>query len=372
MRWLTRPLRKIFSLLLMFVIAAAILVAMFRVAADVRESADARTAAGEGALFATVDGRQMHYKVWGPDNGRAIVLIHGTLAWSDTFRDIAEPLGALGYRVIAPDLPPFGFSERPEVHHYSRAAQAKRINDFAEAIGVERYVIGVHSYGGGAAVEAAFTKPAPVDGLVLMDVAMTTGTIDDRIPMRWVLDIDPVRDILVSMTLTNPMAIGPGLRAFVYDNSIVTRERIALYRKPMVMSGTTRAIGRWLDTGLLLDESKAASADPARYRSFERPVLVIWGKQDSVTPLIQGEGLASAFPNTTLEVLDGVNHIPHIEKPAEVVRLVDAFMKALPVVDDGKGDRLPAPAPGEAAPGDDDAAGTPPADGAAEPSPTPQ
>jgi pimeloyl-ACP methyl ester carboxylesterase len=332
------------------VIFVAIVVAMFRVAADVRESQDAVAAAGAGALFATVDGRRIHYRAWGPETGRTIMLVHGTLAWSETFRDIAEPLAGLGYRIVAPDLPPFGFSERPTGHDYSRAAQAKRLLAFADAIQLDGFVLGVHSYGGGAAVEAAFVEPERVEGLVLMDVAMGLSQARADIPMLWLLRVAAVREIVVSATLTNPLAIGPGLRAFIYDDSVVTPERVALYRQPSVMRGTTEAIGRWLFTGLLRDESRAASSDPARYRRFEAPVLVIWGRQDTVTPLAQGEALAALFPTAELEVLDGVNHIPHVEKPAEVVRLIDGFVKALPAPEpdpaEDKQDRLePEPLP---------------------------
>lgn len=356
MRWLRRPLRKIFSLVLMALAFVAILIAMFRFAAIEREILPAHEAAGAGATFATVGDQKVHYTQWGSAGGRTILLVPGTLAWSETFSDIASPLAGLGYRVIAVDLPPFGFTQRPFGHDYSRAAQAKRILAFADAMGIEDFVLGVHSYGGGAAVEAAFEAPERIEGLVLLDVALGIGQPPGGSILTWVLGIEPVRETLVASTFTNPMTTGLGLKALLYDDSLVTRERIDLYRKPFTLRGTTEAIGRWLQTGLFNDESRAASSDPGRYRAFQAPVLIVWGKQDTVTPLAQGEAIASLFPNAKLEVLDGVNHIPHVEKPGEVVRLMDAFVRALPAgapgADDDKEDRLPATPPAEQTPAD--------------------
>ncbi|HTV68995.1 MAG TPA: alpha/beta hydrolase [Rhizobiaceae bacterium] len=329
MRWLRRPLRKIASLALMFPIFIAVLLPMFRFAATTRETQSAETAAGAGATFATVAEQQVHYRAWGPESGRPLLLIHGTLAWAETFRDIAAPLAAKGYRVIAPDLPPFGFSDRPVGHDYSRTGQAKRILAFATAMGLDRFTLGVHSYGGGAAVEAAFAEPERIDGLILLDVALGLGQEPKSAP--WVLRASSdVRDLIVASTLTNPVATGLGLKAFIADDSIVTTERIDLYRRPFVMRGTTTAIGRWLLTSLFRDESKTAASNPARYEAFEPPVLVVWGREDSITPLAQGEAIAASLANAKLEVLEGVNHIPHVEKPAEVVALIDAFMRTLP------------------------------------------
>lgn len=56
-------------------------------------------------------------------------------------------------------------------------------------------------------------------------------------------------------------------------------------------------------------------------------MLVIWGRADKTTPLPQGEEIAALFPNSQLAVLDGVDHIPQVEAPANVVRLVADFMR---------------------------------------------
>ncbi|MGE0503127.1 MAG: alpha/beta fold hydrolase [Rhizobiaceae bacterium] len=331
-----RPLRALLwavIALLALVVAAP---AGFLAWSMVRESKDFRVAAGEGARFVDADGLAIHYRSWGPEDGRPLVLAHGSLAWGETFRDIAAPLGERGFRVIAPDIPPFGFSQRPEDHDYSRAAGGRRILAFADALGLERFVLGVHSHGGGAALEAALAAPERIEALVLLDVALGLGqTETSSPPAELLLDLPVVGDAVVASTFANPLLIGYGLSELIHDDALVTSERIALYERPYGTVGFTDAVRRWLGTGLYGDERQARSADPASWQAFRGPVLVIWGREDSVTPLDQGRTIAERFPGGALRVLDGVNHIPHVEKPDDVVRLVASLMEALRIADEG-------------------------------------
>ncbi len=315
---------------IVLVVALLVGLAAFRIMAMVRESAPVAPPA-ETARFTTVDGLRVHYMEWGDPNGPKLLLVHGTLAWSRTWRDIAGPLGERGFHVIAPDLPPFGYSERPQDHDYSRAAQSRRILGFADAIGLERFALGVHSYGGGAAIEAAFSAPERIEALILLDVALGLNRPPSSgPPLAGLLSNAQLRNVVVAATFTNPLMIGPGLRDFIHDDSVVTDERIALYRAPLSQPGTTEAVGRWLFTGLFNDESAARSADVGNYYSFDTPVLVIWGRQDTVTPLEQGEFIAASFAKGRLDVLDGVNHIPHVEDPGRVFALIEPFLRQQP------------------------------------------
>jgi pimeloyl-ACP methyl ester carboxylesterase len=293
-----------------------------------RETLEPRQAAGPGAKYVRIDDLAIHYQEWGPADGKPLILMPGSFAWSETYRDIAVPLGQRGWRVFGVDMPPFGYSQRPADHDYSRAAQAGRLLDIADALQLDRFALGVHSYGGGAAIEAAFIAPERIEALILLDVALGLGKPGSAgPPLAPLLRIAPVRNLLTASTFTNPWMIGKGLRDFVHDDSLVTPERIEIYARPGVVAKTTEAVGLWMFTGLYANEHAAYSADLANYRTFQSPVLVIWGRDDSVTPLPQGEEIAAAFPKGRLEVLDAVNHIPQIEKPSQVIDMIDKFLR---------------------------------------------
>lgn len=338
---------RLIRVLLWLVATALILIivalAGFRAAAALRETETSEVAARPGAQFVEADGLKLHYRTWGPETGPPLVLVPGTMAWAETYRDIAGPLGDKGFRVISPDMPPFGYSSRPTDGDYSRAAQARRLLAFADALKLERFALGVHSYGGGGAIEAAFLAPDRIEALVLLDVALGLGRMEKpEPPLAPIAGVRPLREVLIAATFTNPLLTGKGLRDFIADDALATPERIGLYARPLVMAGTTQAIGDWLITGLYGDERLSHAADLGNYRAFDSPVLVIWGREDTVTPLDQGETIAASFAKGRLEVLDGVNHIPHVERPQAVIDLIAAFLAQTsePVTSPGKQPRL--------------------------------
>jgi pimeloyl-ACP methyl ester carboxylesterase len=323
-----RLIRIVGWLALTLVVLIIVTLVGFRGVAALRETLSPEEAAPAGALFATVDGLKMHYQVWGPQDGPPLLLFHGTASWAETYRDIAAPLGEQGFRVIAPDMPPFGYSERPVDQDYSRAAHARRVLGFADALGLSHFSVAVHSYGGGGVIEAAFSAPGRIDSLILLDVALGLGQTEaPALPFASFLNRDWPRQLLAASTFTNPLMTGPGLRRFIENDDLVTAERKAIYTRPLNVKGTTDAVGHWLFSGLFNDERKSLAANPANYRVFTPPVLVIWGREDSTTPLEQGEAIAALFPRAELAVLDGVNHIPQVERPQDVVRLIANFLK---------------------------------------------
>jgi len=274
---------------------------------------------GEPGQYLQADGLDLHYREWGPKTGQPILLIPGAMAWSETWAPIAERLGNDGFRVIAPDLPPFGYSERPASGDYSRQAQARRILAFADAAGLQQFVLLGHSFGGGATMETALIAPDRILGLVLLDVALGLSRPASKPPLAPLFSAPGLREAIMAATFTNPLMIGKGLRDFVADDdAVATPERIEVYRRP-----------DWFVTGLFGNEEASLAFKPDNYHAFQKPALLIWGKEDSVTPLAQGEEIARLLPNSQLSVLDGVNHIPQIEAPEKTASLIAGFVAAL-------------------------------------------
>lgn len=285
--------------------------------------------AGHPGTYVDVAGLDMHYTSWGPTSGQPILLIHGTLAWSKTWFEVAERLAARGFHVVAPDLPPFGFSERPVDGDYSRKAQAKLILGFADALNLENMILVGHSFGGGATIEAAFTAPKRIKGLVLLDVALGLDNPAGPDIVAKLFAAPVLGRSLTAASFTNPLMTGKGLRDFIYDDAIVDAKRIALYQKPFAVTDTSREVAKWLAGALFSDESRSLAADRRNYAKFDRPAVLIWGREDSVTPLAQGEQIRALLPRSTLVVLDRVNHIPHVEQPDSVAGVIAEFADGL-------------------------------------------
>ena len=328
---ISRLLRGALLLCLALVMIAALVLGGFRLWAGLRESASGvELAAGKGA-FVPADDIAMHVQLAGPADGRAVVLIHGTAAWSETWFEVSALLAAAGYRAIAVDLPPFGLSDRPAPDGYGPERQARRLAAALDRLGVWDAVLVGHSFGGGATVELAFRETPRIAGLVLVDAALGLQAraatpaegpgIADRI-----LSISPLRNAVVAATFTNPLLIGWGLKQFIKNDALATPERAAIYAFPLAMRGATAAVGDWLTGDLLAPHPGAWFGDLARYRAFEKPVLIVWGAEDSVTPLDQDTHLHGLFPNATLKVMANVDHIPHVENIDEFGRHLLEFL----------------------------------------------
>lgn len=280
------------------------------VAADAAPKTGRFVAAGDVRLFLQEDG---------PTDGPLVLLVHGTGAWSETWRAVLTALAGAGFRVVALDLPPFGYSERPPERRYAKAEQGARILGVLDALDAPSAILVGHSFGGGPTVEAAMHAPARVRGLVLVAAALgivAEGSLPPTPPAiaRAVVGVAPLRTGLVAAFLTNPSFTRRLLRGFVADPAAATEERAAVYRRPLTVRGTTAAIASWLPE-LVAPPAPSRSESAAAYRALTMPVVAIWGDRDTVTPLPQGEHLVSLLPHGRLEVMPGVGHIPQIESP---------------------------------------------------------
>lgn len=260
----------------------------------------------------------------GPEGGTPILLVHGTAGWSGFWRNVSAHLAARGFRVIAVDLPPFGYSDHDPQARYDRTSQAARLAAVLErAAGRPAIVVG-HSFGSGAAVELALRRPALVSRLVLVDAAL--GTIDpapqDRGPTGWLLGQGWIAQPVTSATMTNPMLTGRLLRSMLARKEAADAW-IGTIQQPMRRSGTTAAYAAWLPA-LFADDDGGWSRRSAGLRRIAMPVHLIWGEADSVTPIAQGENLARLMRARSFARLPGVGHIPHIEDEAGFLAALDA------------------------------------------------
>jgi pimeloyl-ACP methyl ester carboxylesterase len=333
------------------VLVLLLVLAGFRWQADRREITPAAQLAPPGGRLVQAGDVMVFVQEAGPRDGPAVLFVHGTGAWSETWRESMQTLAQAGFHAIAMDLPPFGFSNRPTTARYGRRDQAARIIGVLDALKLDRATLVGHSFGGGPTVEAAFLAPQRVRALVLVDVALgldmavpaadgsaTNGSPPIVAPapapsiVERALGVQPLRDAVVATFLTNPLFTKKLLGMFIADPVHATPERVLTYQKPLGVAGSTPAIGAWLPS-LFKVERDAASANPAAYAGLKMPVKIIWGSLDTITPQAQGEHLALLVPGAELLLMPNVGHIPQIEDATEFNALllkVFGSLKALP------------------------------------------
>jgi len=310
--------RVIASIALAIVALPTVILGAFRASAVLRERSDSAEVAPKSGHFVQAGDVRMFVQEVGPLDGRPVILVHGTGAWSEIWRQTLDSLAAHGFRAIALDMPPFGFSDRPPNANYGDEAQARRILGVIDALKLDSVTLIGHSFGGRPTMTAFFLDPSHVARLVLIDVALSLDTTAKAAsvgwPVRAVLAPAPLRNALVSATLTNPAFTARLLRGLVADTSAVTPARVSMLQQPFVREGTTVSYGEWLRPFVTTSERSPAT-ERSRYASIRVPTLILWGDRDAITPISQGHDLARLVPGATFVELRAVGHIPAIEAP---------------------------------------------------------
>jgi pimeloyl-ACP methyl ester carboxylesterase len=326
-KWLVYLLKTIAAIFGLLIVA----ISFFAVQANFRETKTRQEAAPSTGRFVQAGDVELFIQEIGPADGQAIIFIHGTAAWSGLWRETMSPLAEAGYRCIAIDIPPFGFSERPATPSYGNADQAKRIIALMNALGIEHAILFGHSFGGGATMETALVIPNRIDALILLDVGALNLNLkpasENKPPSATeiFLNTRAVRNPVLTATATNPLFTKQLISAMILDPADATEEKIKILQQPLVLQDATNTLGDWLEYVLLVQEP-SLTTDPANYQSLTMPALIVWGDSDTVIPLKEGEYLQSILPNAELIVMKNVNHIPHIEDLDALMEIVLGFL----------------------------------------------
>ena len=170
--WFGTLLRWGFFTLLMLIVWCYVFLLIFAWHAEQRETQTVQDAAPAKGYFVKAADISIFVQEAGPPDGLDVLLIPGIGGWSGTWPNTMSVLAEAGFRVIAIDLPPFGFSQRPASALYGKADQAARILGVMDALGLSSAILVAHSSGGGPAVEAAAMPPHRVSALVLVDAEL--------------------------------------------------------------------------------------------------------------------------------------------------------------------------------------------------------
>jgi pimeloyl-ACP methyl ester carboxylesterase len=191
-----------------------------------------------------------------------------------------------------------------------------------------------HSVGARPTVEVALSAPDRIMALVLVDGALGFGNDGEFAPndptflARVFFDVAPLRNAVLSATATNPLMTKRLLGTFVANPETLTPPILSIYQKPFVVKDSTNRLGDWLKV-LSVDQDTSLSGKLSNFSKLTMPTLLIWGDKDTITPLWQGEKLNKTISNSSLNVLKGLGHIPHIEDPDQFNSALVPFLEQI-------------------------------------------
>jgi uncharacterized protein (TIGR04551 family) len=267
-----------------------------------------------GETFVDVDGVHVHYREAG--SGPAVVLIHGYGASLESWAGVVPEL-AQHHRVIAVDLKGFGWTSRPD-GDYSPAAQAQLVWDVLDKLGVPDVAIVGHSWGTSVALSMAVAHPERTLRVALYDAYV----YDEQVPsfFRWAQK-GGIGEILFSLFYTERIEDRAPLA--YYDERWITQPRVERVERDLDRPGTTAA-------ALAVARGHHFAELHERLAQFSRPVLLLWGANDEVTPVSYGYRLANELHDAQIKVYEHCGHIPMVEARSRSTRdLVEFLTKDL-------------------------------------------
>lgn len=248
--------------------------------------------------------------------GTPVVLLHGSGAGVSAWENWHTVMPALSrqFRVIAPDIVGFGYTERPDNVKYTIKLWVQHLLGFLDALQIERAVMVGNSFGGALALATAIRNAHRVEKMVLMGTP--AGEFE--------------REITSSAWSYEPSLenMGKLLRRFPHDESIVTDEMIRLRHETTERAGGMEAYRRLFPEPGQPGEKKTVRGLPERdLRSISTPMLALHGREDGMVPFECGLRIAQWCPNADLHLFANCGHWVQLERSGEFTELASRFIQ---------------------------------------------
>ena len=246
--------------------------------------------------------------------GEPLVLLHGIPTWGYLWHRWIDVFAA-ERRVLIPDLPGFGYSDKSDTFDRSIARQTDMMDEWMESLGIEGATVVGHDIGGGIALRLATLYPDRVSRLCLMDTVCYDG---------W--PIEPMLQLGHPQTVHKASA---GAAVATLRQSLKTA--FASTPDDTVLDGLfapySTEVGKLslIRNASALNTSHTTEITPL-LSTIEAPTLIVWGVDDPFLPVEYADWLAADIPNATAVRVSDARHFVMLDRHEEVLRHVAEFV----------------------------------------------
>lgn len=316
-------MRGFFGIFLVLVLLAIIALFLLRNPDTDIGQLEARYGGAPSQFITLPLGERVHLRDQGNQQGRVILLLHGTSSSLHTWENWVAALGDT-YRIITVDLPGHGLTGPIPGCDYSVECSVRMIEDLREHLGLAHFIIGGNSFGGNIAWRYALANPADVDGLILSNASGGPGLDAPASTLAFRLAGIPIANHLLEIITPRAM-VEKGLQDAVHGQSIVTEAKIDRYWALTLRPGNRRALRMRFqakERGPLFHQDLA---------NMQIPTLILWGREDQFVSLADGEWFARTIAGAKMAIYDDVGHLPMIEVPNLSAADVRSFLQNIPL-----------------------------------------
>ena len=255
-------------------------------------------------FFAVDDIITLHTQVEATDRTQGkVLLIHGFMASTYSYRHVIPELSAAGYAVVAVDLPSFGYSSKSSSAILTQANYARWINTLMNTLDTRWQddrpwkVVG-HSMGASTAITLANTYPNTIESLTLIAPAVAQRGSS----IGWVLSTPIGQGLKVALryALLTPDNFKQLLVGAM--GKTPSEDEVEGYLSPYLVQGAIDALVRYVQT------SKNTTIDQV---SFQAPVYVFWGDQDAWVPVDNLLAIEAKLNVVGVKRYSSAGHLPH-------------------------------------------------------------
>lgn len=284
----------------------------------------------------SLDWGEVSYLQWQPlssPRGQDIVLLHGggvdsaSLSWGL----LGPMLARKGYRVIAPDAPGYGRTDAPPWPVTQDRLEAF-VGEFADELGLERFVLGGISMGGGMSLGHTLRRPEQVRALMLFaSYGLSDYQFDSPFApvlhaAAWAAVRTGVLDAVQRSYAKRRSWMAKSLHGAIRDPERITDALIDEVMEEASRGTAFTSFSQWQRDQLRWGRMATNHLD--RLDEITQPVLLVHGGRDSAVPVNAARAAAARLPDAQLLLIDDAGHWIQRDQPDEVGRTVVEFVQS--------------------------------------------
>ncbi len=251
-------------------------------------------------------------------DGEPIVLVHGSPTSSFLWRHMIKELSG-NARVIALDLPGFGFSDPPPNGDYSISHYSDFLESFIDALSIKEVTLVCHDMGGPYTLYYALHHPEKYNRLVILDTFLHSD-LKISFSMK-MMKIRPVGEMF--LWLGGNYLKETILKMGVMDKSLITKGIVNRYCSP---EGTQDKLNTTMLETLRVDIEEEMTFIEQRLKNIEKPTLILWADKDEFLPYDMGERIHKDIKGSKMVTLKDCGHFIQEEQPKQAAEIILQFL----------------------------------------------